>query len=64
MAATVVTASSSAEPEADVSLSLSTVSFLERLRLSDLTKKRAVDHNPPPKGKRRCHGEQRTDHEH
>ena len=40
-----------------------TVSFLENLKApkrSDLTRKRVVDHNPPPKGKRRSCGAQLT----
>ena len=40
-----------------------TVSLLENLKApkrSDLTRKRVVDHNPPPKGKRKSCGAQVT----
>ena len=48
------------QDQARSSLCRPSVSILEALKApkaSDLTRKRKVDCNPPPKGKRRAHGE-------
>ena len=62
---TATASSTSAEANSGSTFSrTSTVSLLQRMRApkrSDLTRKRAVDHNPPLKGKRRCRGAKQTD---
>ena len=45
------------QDQARASLPRHSISILEALKVSDLTRKRKVDCNPLPKGKRRAHGE-------